>query len=300
MTVTLIEPHGFCMGVTAAVKMAHVALANGARVYGLHEIVHNETVVGELTAKGMTFVSSLDAVPDGATVLFSAHGVPPSVRARAVEKRLKTIDATCPFVTRIHRQVARFSAAGTPVVVIGHADHVEVKGIVGEYAGDSLRVVISPDEVAQLPFPVTQPLGVVCQTTLAHDEVVHVLAELRARYPVCQTAQAADVCTATRDRQEAVRAFVRAHLPARTGVLVLGGRSSSNTARLVEVARSVGAETWQGSGAEDLRIASFAGLDHLGVTAGASTPEAVVKDVTSRLHAAFQADASRFSSGPVR
>lgn len=299
MTVTLIEPHGFCMGVTAAVEKAYSALAGGTRVFGLHALVHNETVVDDLCAKGLVFVPSVDDVPDGETVLFSAHGVAPAVRTRAAEKRLRVIDATCPFVTRIHRQVRLFSDRGIPVVVIGHAGHAEVQGIVGEYDGTALRVLTRPADVGALPFSETEPIGVVCQTTLAFDEVADVLAALRQRYARCETTSAADVCTATRDRQQAVRAFVRAHLPARTGVLVLGGAASSNTRRLVEVARAAGAETWQISTAADLRPEAFAGVTHLGVTAGASTPESVVTDVTTRLRAAFQAGASPFSSAPV-
>ena len=270
MKVEVLEPHGFCMGVRAAVEKASrtLSLSSGKAVYCLHELVHNEQVVADLKARGLRFVESLDEVPDGATVLFSAHGVALAVRAEAQRRELAVVDATCPFVARAHRAVRDFAARGVPVVVVGRPEHAEVRGVMG--ACDGARVVSTPEEVAALPFP-DGPVGVVCQTTLSSGTVRTVLDALRARYPHLETPPAADVCTATRDRQRAVADFVRG---GGDGVLVLGSIGSSNTNRLVEVARASGAAFAARAGTlEEIRTLDFAGVRRLGVTAGASTPE---------------------------
>ena len=270
MKVEVIEPHGFCMGVRAAVEKASrtLSLSSGKAVYCLHELVHNEQVVADLKAGGLRFVESLDDVPDGATVLFSAHGVALAVRAEAQRRELAVVDATCPFVARAHRAVRDFAARGVPVVVVGRPEHAEVRGVMG--ACDGARVVSTPEEVAALPFP-DGPVGVVCQTTLSSGTVRTVLDALRARYPRLETPPAADVCTATRDRQRAVADFV---CGGGDGVLVLGSIGSSNTNRLVEVARAAGAAFAERAGSlEEIRALDFAGVRRLGVTAGASTPE---------------------------
>ena len=257
------------MGVRAAVEKASrtLSLSSGKAVYCLHELVHNEQVVADLKARGLRFVESLDEVPDGATVLFSAHGVALAVRAEAQRRELAVVDATCPFVARAHRAVRDFAARGVPVVVVGRPEHAEVRGVMG--ACDGARVVSTPEEVAALPFP-DGPVGVVCQTTLSSGTVRTVLDALRARYPRLETPPAADVCTATRDRQRAVANFVRGG----DGVLVLGSIGSSNTNRLVEVARAAGAAFAERAGTlEEIRALDFAGVRRLGVTAGASTPE---------------------------
>ncbi len=258
------------MGVRAAVEKASrtLSLSSGKVVYCLHELVHNEQVVADLTARGMRFVESLDEVPDGAVVLFSAHGVAPAVRAEAQRRGLAVMDATCPFVERAHRAVRDFAARGVPVVVVGRAEHAEVRGVMGECA--DARVVSTPDDVAALPFP-DGPVGVVCQTTLSSGTIRAVMDALRTRYPHLETPPAADVCTATRDRQRAVADFVRG---GGDGVLVLGSMGSSNTNRLVEVARAAGASFAARAGTlEEIRALDFAGVRRLGVTAGASTPE---------------------------
>ena len=258
------------MGVRAAVEKASrtLSLSSGKAVYCLHELVHNEQVVADLKARGLRFVESLDEVPDGATVLFSAHGVALAVRAEAQRRELAVVDATCPFVARAHRAVRDFAARGVPVVVVGRPEHAEVRGVMG--ACDGARVVSTPEEVAALPFP-DGPVGVVCQTTLSSGTVRTVLDALRARYPRLETPPAADVCTATRDRQRAVAEFVRG---GGDGVLVLGSIGSSNTNRLVEVARASGAAFAARAGTlEEIRTLDFAGVRRLGVTAGASTPE---------------------------
>ena len=258
------------MGVRAAVEKASrtLSFSSGKAVYCLHELVHNEQVVADLKARGLRFVESLDEVPDGATVLFSAHGVALAVRAEAQRRELAVVDATCPFVARAHRAVRDFAARGVPVVVVGRAEHAEVRGVLG--ACDGARVVSTPEEVAALPF-LDGPVGVVCQTTLSSGTVRTVLDALRARYPRLETPPAADVCTATRDRQRAVANFVRG---GGDGVLVLGSIGSSNTNRLVEVARAAGAAFAERAGSlEEIRALDFAGVRRLGVTAGASTPE---------------------------
>ena len=258
------------MGVRAAVEKASrtLSLSSGKAVYCLHELVHNEQVVADLKARGLRFVESLDEVPDGATVLFSAHGVAPAVRDEAQRRELAVVDATCPFVARAHRAVRDFAARGVPVVVVGRPEHAEVRGVMG--ACDGARVVSTPEEVAALPFP-DGPVGVVCQTTLSSGTVRTVLDALRARYPRLETPPAADVCTATRDRQRAVADFV---CGGGDGVLVLGSIGSSNTNRLVEVARAAGAAFAERAGSlEEIRALDFAGVRRLGVTAGASTPE---------------------------
>ena len=303
--------------------MARRALSVGEPVWCLHELVHNGTVVDELREGGMRFVESLEDVPEGGTVLFSAHGVPPGVRALAEARRLKVVDATCPFVARAHRQVREFAVRGVPVVVVGNAEHVEVISLVGEFkefkgfkgfkeskgskefkvvkeskvsndlkdSNDSndpndpkdLKVIKDAAAVADLPFPEDGPVGVVCQTTLSCGTVQDVLSALRARYPHLLESPASDTCTATHDRQRAVDDFVRSGDPSATGVLVIGSANSSNTVRLVEIAREAGAAAWRVGGPDELASCDFAGIERLGLTAGASTPEAIVADIAARL-----------------
>lgn len=271
MNVEAIEPHGFCWGVKTAVDKAGQALAElPPPVYCLHALVHNELVVADLEKKGMVFVDSLDDVPDGSPLLFSAHGVSPAVRRAAEAKSLKIIDATCPFVERAHRRLHDFASRGIPAVVVGHADHAEVLGLVGEMQGAECRVVCCADEVEGLPFDPARPVGVVCQTTLSGEAVDSTIDTLRRRFPLLETSAAADICTATRDRQAAVRAFVRG---GGDGVLVLGAPMSSNTRRLAEIAEAEGARAWRAGTDAELAACSFSGVRRLGVTAGASTPE---------------------------
>lgn len=271
------------MGVKAAIETALHALSASRVVYCLHELVHNERVVADLRARGMRFVEDLSEIPErGSVVLFSAHGVPPAVRRRAADLELNVLDATCPFVARIHRQVRSYAARGMPVVVIGHAGHVEVCGIAGEArdAGARVEVVATVADVAGLPFSADAAIGVVCQTTLSADTVESVVAALRARFPRLETTPASEACTATRERQEAVRAFV-----ARGGdaVLVLGSAKSSNTRRLAEIAEAGGARTWRVGNLDDLARCDFSGVARLGVTSGASTPEAFFDQAVARV-----------------
>jgi len=266
-----IDPHGFCWGVQSAVDKALRTLAELLPpVYCLHDLVHNSLVVSELERRGMIFVESTKEVPCGAPVMFSAHGVAPAVRDEARERGLRVIDATCPFVERSHRRLEDFARRGTPVVIVGHSAHVEVKGLMGEMHSEECRVISSVEEVASLPFNVEEPVGVVCQTTFSGQEVDDVLSALRERFSLLETSAASDICTATRDRQVAVRKFVRS---GGDGVLVLGSPSSSNTRRLADIAGEEGARVLMAETEGDVAACDFAGIDRLGVTAGASTPE---------------------------
>lgn len=283
MTIEILEPHGFCSGVKAAVEKALHALSASASepVYCLHELVHNEAVVSDLTARGLRFVDDIQAVPPGARVIFSAHGVSPAVRKQAATQSLQVIDATCPFVARVHRQVCDLVASGLPVVVIGHADHVEVQGVWGELAalGGCGAVVRTAAEVKDLPS--WSRVGVVCQTTLTDAVIQEVVEALHARGFKIVRQAASEACTATRDRQEAVRRFVQA---GGDGVLVLGSANSSNTRRLAEIAQAAGARAWRVGVVSDLAACDFSSVRRLGVTAGASTPEKFLHDVLSMLY----------------
>ena len=294
--VEILAPHGFCSGVKAAIETALRVLAvSGAEVYCLHELVHNEAVVADLKARGMHFVDDLVEIPQGATVLFSAHGVGPSIRREAIRRGLTTIDATCPFVARVHRQVRDYAARGMPVAVIGHSEHVEVRGVVDEArdAGAQVAVVAGPEDVPDLAFPTGARIGVVSQTTLSSDAVSRVLGELRARYRDVETTPASEACMATRDRQEAVKAFAAR---GGDGVLVLGSAKSSNTRRLAELAESGGARAWRVATLEELAASDFTGVSVLGVTSGASTPESFFVQSVEHLSKRFGTLAARLPS----
>lgn len=261
MKIEVIEPHGLCAGVNAAIAKA-LRLRN---VYCLHELVHNEIVVDELKGLGYKFVDRIEDVPDGETVVFSAHGVAPSVREYAAAHGMKVVDTTCPFVAKVHRAARDFARRGLPVAVIGDPRHVEVKGILGELpSGMALKVGRCRGGGGRI--------GVVAQTTMNADDVARQVDELRGRYRVEATA---DVCRATKDRQDAVRAFC-AHCATEGGtygVLVLGSRMSSNSKRLAEVAKECGAKAVMAGTMDELATANLSGIARLGVTSGASTPE---------------------------
>lgn len=246
MKIDVINPHGMCAGVNAAIAKA-LQLRD---VYCLHELVHNEIVVDELKALGYRFVEDIDEVPKGATVVFSAHGVSPQVRRRAEERKLKIVDTTCPFVTKVHKAAKQFSERGLPVVIIGDEKHAEVKGIAGE---------IEPRKLVR-----GGRIGVVSQTTMNADEVERRVEELKRDYEV---EAMAEVCSATKERQDAVKRYDG------EAVLVLGSKSSSNTKRLAEVARAAGKKVFTAGTMDEVKKIDFSGIDHLGVTSGASTPE---------------------------
>jgi len=273
---TVVSPHGFCSGVARAVRAAEAALARARGsepVYCLHEIVHNQQVVSRLTGMGLVVVDALDAVPEGAPLLFSAHGVAPAVRRQAEARRLRVIDATCPFVTKVHAEVRRFAAGGVTVVCIGHRQHQEVVGVAGE-APVRVRVVESAAEAEALVLPPGAPVAVVTQTTLGEEQVSSVMATLRRRFPDLQVPASTDVCYATRNRQRAVRLLAACC----DRVVVLGSANSSNSQRLAEVARAAGTEAVLVSDAMQLADASWGSVRSVGLTSGASTPEAFLDE----------------------
>lgn len=253
MQIEVLSPHGFCAGVKGTLERAR----NYPSAYCLHEIVHNALIVESLRSGGMKFVETLAEVPEGETVIFSAHGVSPQVREEAQRRHLSVIDATCPFVAKVHRAARSFAVRGLAVVVIGHAGHAEVKGIVGEVeAVPGAQVFVYPD----LP-PAGAKIGVVSQTTMNSDEVAQIVARLRDCYEVETEAK---VCNATKERQDAVKSF------GGDAVIVLGDAASSNTRRLAEVARC---RAFRVGTLEELKALDLTGINHLGITAGASTPE---------------------------
>lgn len=260
MIVRALEPHGFCAGVTAAMKKAETV---SGQVYCLHELVHNGLVIESLKRRGMIFVESLEEVPEYATVLFSAHGVSPAVRAEAQRRHLQVLDATCPFVERVHRAAREFVERDIPLVVIGNAGHAEVRGIVGEAeaAGRSATIIADVAAARAVDLP-SATIGVVSQTTMNADEVVEIIAELRRHFTV---ETSAEVCRATKVRQDAVKAFDG------DALLVLGAANSSNTRRLCEVATC--AKVFRAATLEEIERLDFSGIEILGVTSGASTPE---------------------------
>ena len=274
MTVEVLNPHGFCAGVTAAIRKA-VELADGSTsVYCLHELVHNEIVVSGLRSRGFVFVEDICDVPAGATVLFSAHGVAPAVRRKAEARGLRVVDATCPFVTKVHKAAREFASAGLPVLVVGHPGHAEVSGIVGEVedVGGTVRVISAADDLFAIPgIPLGARVGVVSQTTMNADEVSAMVERLRAIYEI---ETMAEVCSATKVRQDAVKAFDG------DALLVLGSVSSSNTRRLCEVARC---RTFRAGTSAEVKALDFSGVGRLGVTSGASTPEDFFRAVVREL-----------------
>lgn len=278
-TIVLVSPHGFCAGVERAVRVAEACLRPDAGpVYCLHEIVHNTQIIRDLAARGMVFVNDVAEIPEGATALFSAHGVSPAVRAAAAARRLNTIDATCPFVTKVHSEVKRYAAAGYTVLLVGHRAHDEVVGVAGE-APERVTVIENETEARRVAVPDPAKVAVLSQTTLSPDETGRVMNALRERFPAIRTPAESDICYATRNRQQAVRALAREV----DHILVLGARNSSNSNRLVEVARAEGCVATLVSAPGDVEAMGLDGVTRLGLTAGASTPEYVVTETIARL-----------------
>jgi 4-hydroxy-3-methylbut-2-enyl diphosphate reductase len=279
MEVVLAQPRGFCAGVDRAIEIVERALGNfGAPVYVRHEIVHNDHVVGSLRQKGAVFVDSLDDVPAGAVLIFSAHGVSREVRNQAQALGLRVFDATCPLVTKVHVEVARMRREGREVIMIGHAGHPEVEGTMGQ-ADDGIYLVETLDDVAHVQVSDPTRLALVTQTTLSVDDCASIVAALKARFPQIAEPKKQDICYATQNRQDAVKVMA----PQCDLVLVIGSRSSSNSNRLREVAEKMGCEARLIGSAEQLDAAWLVGRRRIGVTAGASAPEALVTEVVKRL-----------------
>jgi 4-hydroxy-3-methylbut-2-enyl diphosphate reductase len=279
--VLLAAPRGYCAGVDRAVITVEKALAlYGAPVYVRKQIVHNVHVVASLEAKGAIFVEETDEVPEGKTVVFSAHGVSPLVHEQAAARNLKTIDATCPLVTKVHHEVRRFATEDSEILLIGHHGHEEVEGTAGE-APDRVRIVDGLDGARTIQPTPGKNLVWLSQTTLSVDETMEAVAILKERFPDIQAPPSDDICYATQNRQEAIKEIA----PQADLVIVVGSRNSSNSVRLVEVALEYGAKaSYLVDYAEEIQDEWFTGVETIGVTSGASVPEILVKDVLATLH----------------
>ena len=279
MHVILAKPRGFCAGVDRAIEIVERALAlHGAPIYVRHEVVHNKFVVEDLKAKGAVFVEELDAVPSGSTVIFSAHGVSQAVRREAQARGFRVFDATCPLVTKVHVEVTKKHGQGREIVMIGHGGHPEVEGTMGQAAG-GMYLVESPEDVDQLRVRDPHNLAFVTQTTLSVDDAGRTIDALRKRFPTIQGPRRDDICYATQNRQDAVKALAREC----DVVLVVGSPNSSNSNRLREVAEIQGIPAYMVDNADELRSEWLEGKNAVGVTAGASAPEILVQDVIAKL-----------------
>lgn len=273
MKVILANPRGFCAGVVMAIETLERAIELfGTPIYVYHEIVHNRPIVERFTAKGVVFVDSIDEVPEGATVLYSAHGVAPQVREASERRRLHAIDATCPLVTKVHKEAIRYAKEGRRIILIGHEGHDEVVGTMGE-APDAIILVESEDDVERLDLPPDTPLAYLTQTTLSVDETRGIIAALKRRFPQIVGPAKDDICYATQNRQEAVRELAEEA----DVVLVLGSQNSSNSQRLAEIAQSLGKRAYLIDTHHDLRDGWLSPGHTVLVTAGASAPEDVVE-----------------------
>jgi 4-hydroxy-3-methylbut-2-enyl diphosphate reductase len=285
--IILAAPRGYCAGVDRAIATVERALeAYGPPIFVRKEIVHNKHVVSTLRDRGAVFVDELTEVPTGATVVFSAHGVSPAVREEAARRGLKAIDATCPLVTKVHHEATRMVHAGLHILYIGHAGHEEVEGTMGEAPGH-IQLVEHPDDVDQVEVGDPERIAWLSQTTLSVDETEETVARLRARYPALIDPPSDDICYATQNRQEAVKAMA----PASDLVLVVGSRNSSNSVRLVEVALEAGAKAaHRVDAATEIDPAWLEGVTTVGVTSGASVPDGLVQEVVAHLQTAGFSD----------
>lgn len=283
MKILLANPRGFCAGVNMAIECVDKVLElKGAPVYVFHEIVHNKHVVEDFERRGVVFVDHISEVPEGGVVVYSAHGISPDVRKQSKSRKLVEIDATCPLVTKVHLEVLRFAKEGYRIVFIGHRDHDEAVGTVGE-APESITVVESPEEVEKLSFPEGTKAAYVTQTTLSVNDAVRTIEALRRKFPGIKAPPKEDICYATTNRQRAVSAIS----PEVDLVLVIGSKNSSNSRRLVETAEQVGKPGYLIDDESELDPAWFVGKKAVMVTAGASAPEHFVQGVISRLQRDF-------------
>ena len=277
--IQLANPRGFCAGVDRAIEIVERALSIiGAPVYVRHEVVHNRFVVDDLREKGAVFVQELDEVPDGCTVIFSAHGVSREVKETAKKRKLHVFDATCPLVTKVHSEVIQYGKQGKTVILVGHAGHPEVEGTMGQATGDVL-LVETVEDVARLAFTDDTSLAFVTQTTLSVDDTSQILDALRKRFPLIEGPKRDDICYATQNRQDAVRELAAIC----DAILVVGSANSSNSNRLRELAEQEGAKSVLVDGADDIDSSWVLSAKTVGVTAGASAPEVLVKDVIAKL-----------------
>jgi len=283
MKIFLANPRGFCAGVDRAIEIVERAIKLfGRPIYVRHEVVHNRYVVDRLRVLGAVFVDELDEVPDGGTVIFSAHGVARAVQNEAARRALTVFDATCPLVTKVHMEVTRYAQDAREVILIGHACHPEVEGTMGQFdasLGGAIFLVEAPDDVAKLHIKNPDRLAFVTQTTLSVDDTARVIDALRARFPALQGPAHDDICYATQNRQDAVKELVTQC----DVLIVVGSQASSNSNRLREIAANSGARGYLVDGPQDLRAEWFTGCAAVGVTAGASAPELLVEQVVAQL-----------------
>jgi 4-hydroxy-3-methylbut-2-enyl diphosphate reductase len=276
----LARPRGFCAGVVRAIDIVDIALKRfSAPVYVRKEIVHNRAVVDDFKARGVVFIDHLDEAPEGSVVIFSAHGVSPEVRERAAARGLRVIDATCPLVTKVHLEVHRFLREGFQLVLIGHRSHDEVDGTLGEAPG-KIQLVESTEDVDRLPIPLDARVMILTQTTLSLDETRGIIAAIKNRFPKAQTPPKDDICYATQNRQDAVKDLLGRGIQL---LLVVGSKNSSNSQRLVDVARQAECRAYLIDHAGEIDPAWLVGVTAVGVTAGASAPEHLVQGVIAFL-----------------
>jgi 4-hydroxy-3-methylbut-2-enyl diphosphate reductase len=301
MRILLANPRGFCAGVDRAIEIVERALEIfGAPIYVRHEVVHNRHVVEGLRARGTVFVDELDEVPEGGTVIYSAHGVSRAVHAEGERRGLRVFDATCPLVTKVHLEVSRHAEAGRECILIGHKGHPEVEGTMGQYdtsMGGAMYLVETPEDVCSLKVRDPEDLAFVTQTTLSVDDTLRVIEELQRCFPHIQGPRKDDICYATQNRQDAVKSLA-AHCDV---FLVVGSPNSSNSNRLREIAANQGVPAYLIDAAEEIQPAWVAGVETVGVTAGASAPEHVVAGVVEKLraHGAVLVEESEGRKEPV-
>ncbi|WP_407919419.1 4-hydroxy-3-methylbut-2-enyl diphosphate reductase [Chitinasiproducens palmae] len=277
--ILLAQPRGFCAGVDRAIEIVERALALfGAPIYVRHEIVHNAYVVSDLRGKGAIFIEDLDEVPAGSTLVFSAHGVPKAIRKDAEARGLKVFDATCPLVTKVHVEVAKMRAEGYEIIMIGHRGHPEVEGTMGQ-SGEGMYLVEDDNDIATLSVKDPERLAYVTQTTLSVDDAAVVIEALKARFPAIREPKKQDICYATQNRQDAVKFMA----PQCDVVIVVGSPNSSNSNRLRELAEKLGVPAYMVDAADQLDPAWFVGVKRVGLTAGASAPEALAQSVMQRI-----------------
>ena len=283
MQIKLANPRGFCAGVDRAIDIVNLALDQfGSPVYVRHEVVHNKFVVDELRARGAVFVDEIDEIPDDVVVIFSAHGVSQEVQRQAAARHLKVFDATCPLVTKVHLEVSKYSAEGRECVLIGHNGHPEVEGTMGQYdrsAGGEIYLVETEDDVNNLSVKNPDKLAYVTQTTLSMDDTALIISALRNKFPAIVGPRKDDICYATQNRQDAVKQLALES----DVVLVVGSVTSSNSNRLKELAERCGCDAFLIDGAEDVQAKWLESASTIGVTAGASAPEVLVRGVVDRL-----------------
>ena len=279
--VLLAEPRGFCAGVDRAIEIVERAIAKfGAPIYVRHEIVHNTYVVNELKAKGAIFIEDLADVPPGATLVFSAHGVSKAVQQEARDRGFDVFDATCPLVTKVHVEVAKLAKEGYEFIMIGHKGHPEVEGTMGQLSS-GIHLVEDVEDVAKVAPAQTEKLAVVTQTTLSVDDAAEIAAAVRTRFPKVREPKQQDICYATQNRQDAVKILS----PQVDLVIVVGSPTSSNSNRLRELAERLGTESYMVDSADELKPEWFEGKGRVGLTAGASAPEVLVREVVERVRA---------------